>query len=75
VHADASRDSTRDYDQIAAEILAEADAVDRAEDEQFGDARASTETGWCSRVPSGDVRVSPQRSRVIWSYLQDPVES
>jgi hypothetical protein len=33
VHADASRDSTRDYDQIAAEILAEADAVDRAEDE------------------------------------------
>jgi transposase len=39
VHADASRDSTRDYDQIAAEILAEADAVDRAEDEQFGDAR------------------------------------
>ncbi len=39
VHADASRDSTRDYDQIAAEILAEADAVDRAEGEQFGDAR------------------------------------
>jgi transposase len=39
VHADASRDSTRDYDQIAAEILAEADAVDRAEDEQFGEAR------------------------------------
>jgi hypothetical protein len=39
VHADASRDSTRDYDQIAAEILAEADAVDRAEDERFGEAR------------------------------------
>jgi transposase len=39
LHADASRESTRDYDQIAAEILAEADAVDRAEDEQFGDAR------------------------------------
>ena len=39
LHADASRDSTRDYDQIAAEILAEADAVDRAEDEQFGEAR------------------------------------
>jgi transposase len=39
VHADASRDSTRDYDQIAAEILAEADAVDLAEDERFGEAR------------------------------------
>jgi hypothetical protein len=26
-------------DQTAAEILAEADAIDRAEDEQFGDAR------------------------------------
>ena len=39
VHANASRDATRDYDQIAAEVLAEADAVDRAEDEQFGEAR------------------------------------
>jgi transposase len=39
VHANASRDATRDYDRIAAEILAEADAVDRAEDERFGEAR------------------------------------
>jgi len=39
VHANASRDATRDYDQIAEEILAEADAVDRAEDERFGDTR------------------------------------
>jgi hypothetical protein len=39
VNADASRDATRDYDRIAAVILAEADAVDRAEDEQFGEAR------------------------------------
>ncbi len=39
VHADASRDATRDYDQIAAEILAEADAVDRAEDQRFDEAR------------------------------------
>ncbi len=30
---------TRDYDQIAEEILEEADAVDAAEDEQFGDRR------------------------------------
>jgi len=39
VHANASRDAARDYEQLAEEILAEAGAVDRAEDERFGDAR------------------------------------
>src|SRR3954449_6213781 len=39
VHANASQHATRDYEQIAAEMLEEADAVDRAEDEQFGDRR------------------------------------
>ena len=39
VQANASRHSNRDYEQIAREILAEADAVDRAEDERFGEAR------------------------------------
>ncbi len=39
VQANASRHSNRDYEQIAREILAEADAVDRAEDERYGDAR------------------------------------
>ncbi len=39
VHANASRHSNRDYEQIAREILAEADAVDREEDERYGDAR------------------------------------
>jgi hypothetical protein len=39
VHANASRHSKRDYEQIAREILAEADAVDREEDERYGDAR------------------------------------
>jgi transposase len=37
--ANASRDADRDYDQIAREILEEAQAVDRAEDERFGEAR------------------------------------
>lgn len=37
VHANASQHASRDYEQIAREILAEADAVDRAEDEQFGE--------------------------------------
>src|SRR3954451_14193015 len=37
--ANAAPQATRDYEQIAREILAEADTVDAAEDEQFGDAR------------------------------------
>src|SRR5215204_1047948 len=39
LHANASQHQNLDYDQIAKEILAEADAVDRAEDEHFGDRR------------------------------------
>src|SRR3954447_13729368 len=39
VHANASQHQNLDYDQIAKEILAEADAVDRAEDERFGERR------------------------------------
>jgi transposase len=39
VHANASKHATRSYEDIAREILAEADAVDGAQDEQFGAAR------------------------------------
>ena len=39
VHANASERATCDYEQIAREILAEADAVDREEDERLGDRR------------------------------------
>jgi transposase len=39
VHANASQHATRDFEQIAREILAEAAAVDAAEDAKFGDAR------------------------------------
>jgi transposase len=39
VHANASQHATRDYEQVAREILAEADAVDREEDERFGERR------------------------------------
>ena len=39
VHANASQHATRSYEEIAREILAEADAVDAGEDEQFGAAR------------------------------------
>src|SRR5947209_1456805 len=39
VHANASERATRDYGQLAEEILREADEVDAAEDAQFGDRR------------------------------------
>jgi 2-hydroxychromene-2-carboxylate isomerase len=39
LHANASQHQNLDYEQIAEEILAEADAVDRAEDERFGERR------------------------------------
>ena len=39
VHANASQHATRDYEQIAREILEEAGAVDAAEDERFGERR------------------------------------
>src|SRR5215212_9567805 len=39
VHANASQHATRGYEEVAREILAEADAVDAAEDEQFGERR------------------------------------
>src|SRR5215217_7298559 len=37
LHASASKDRNRGYEEIAREILAEADAVDRAEDERYGE--------------------------------------
>src|SRR3954447_2491389 len=39
VQANASHHATRDYEQIAREILEHADAVDAEEDERFGEAR------------------------------------
>lgn len=39
MHANASHHATRDYEQIAREILAEAAQTDRVEDEQYGQAR------------------------------------
>src|SRR5262245_31882220 len=39
VHANASERATRDYEQLAREMLEEAATIDAAEDEQFGDRR------------------------------------
>jgi hypothetical protein len=39
VHANASQHANHDYERLAREILEEADVVDAAEDDRFGDAR------------------------------------
>jgi len=39
MHADASHHANRDYEQIAREILEQADAIDAEEDERFGERR------------------------------------
>jgi len=39
MRANASQHAARDYEQLAREILAEADTVDREEDERYGEAR------------------------------------
>jgi hypothetical protein len=39
VHANASERATCDYEQIARDVLADADAIDAEEDERFGDRR------------------------------------
>jgi transposase len=39
VHANASQHAARDYEQLAKEILGEADRIDREEDELYGEAR------------------------------------
>ncbi|MGH2745494.1 MAG: hypothetical protein ACRDN8_23985, partial [Thermoleophilaceae bacterium] len=44
VHANAGRDANSDYEEIAREILEQADAVDRQEDERYGE-RMFTATG------------------------------
>jgi len=39
IHANASERATCDYERLAREVLADADAIDAAEDERFGDQR------------------------------------
>jgi transposase len=70
VHANASREATRDYEQIAREILEAADRVDREEDEQFGDARGdelpeefSTEQGRRGWLREARLRLDAKRAQ------------
>jgi hypothetical protein len=55
-----SRDATCDYEQIAEEILAEADALDREQDERFGDARGD-ELAPLAGDPSRPARLAARR--------------
>jgi hypothetical protein len=57
VHANASQHATRTYEEIAREILAEADAVDAAEDEQFGERRGD-ETAERAHDRAGPTRLA-----------------
>ena len=71
VHANASQHATRSYEEIAREILAEADAVDAQEDEQFGDRRgdelppelasAQGRAVGCARPSAGWMSGAPRR--------------
>jgi transposase len=71
VHANASRDATRDYDRIAEEILADADAVDRTEDERSATLAATScrpscrrrraAAAGCARRSAGSTRSAPRR--------------
>ena len=74
VHANASERATCDYERIAREILAEADAVDREEDERLGERRgdelpehlatgADARSGW--RRPNVAWRAAAEAGRRI----------
>jgi len=56
LQANASHHATRDYEQIAKEILEHADAVDAEEDERFGDARGDDELPEQLSTPEGRQR-------------------
>jgi transposase len=61
VHANASHHATRDYEQIAAEILEDAAAVDAEEDERFGERRGDELPASC-RPPRVGAVGSARRS-------------
>jgi transposase len=70
VHANASERATRDYDQLAEEIVREAGQVDAAEDAQFGDRRGdelppelASAQGWRKWLDSAKRRLDAQREQ------------
>ena len=57
LHANAGRDANTDYEEIAHEILTQADAVDREEDERYGPVERGRAAGGVSQLeaPQGVV--------------------
>lgn len=64
IAANASGLANRTYEQIAAEILAEADTVDAAEDEQFGEARGDELPGELADPGSRRARLREAKARM-----------
>src|ERR687898_134469 len=75
LHANASRNENLDYEQLAREILEEAKAVDAAEDELYGGARARMKDGrrfgrppdpyQPPATPEGHINLTDPDSRVV----------
>ena len=63
LHANAAQQTTRNYTQVAAEILAEADAVDRAEDQRYTTRRVQRQDA--RGLPAGLPRRPPPNERQI----------
>jgi len=78
VAANAAPQATRDYEQIAREILDEADAVDAAEDQRFGDDRGdelppelSTAQGRRGWLREAKKRLDERRAEEAWPIARD----
>jgi transposase len=72
LHANASQHANRDYQRIAEELLADADRVDREEDERFGKDRHGDELPEPLRTPEGRRAAFCQAKRELDAEQQEP---
>jgi len=83
VHANASNHANRDYQRVARDILAEADRIDREEDELYGEARGDelpeqlrTAEGRRAALREAKRKLEEQRTaKQVAERPDDPVES
>jgi transposase len=74
LHANASQHANRDYQRIAQELLAEAERIDREEDERFGKNRRGDELPEQLRTSEGRQAAFRQAKRELDAEQQDPPE-
>jgi transposase len=74
LHANASQHANRDYRRIAEELLAEAERVDREEDERFGKDRRGDELPEQLRTPEGRRAAFRQAKLELDSDQEEPPE-